>query len=250
MAPPSANDFGVGVGLCTSSTSTTSDHVSDPPSSPDSLTSDPNINNDTSAYMTPSAFKEPTLTLYDWDDTFLPSTYLAALGLRVDDDTILPASLTKELRLLEDEVIQMLRESLKYGSVKVVTNAEEGWVQLSGRRFMPNLIAFLQNHHIKVVSARSAYESSFPDLPSSWKTAAFIDEVSPTNRNILVLGDSLSERDAAHALAGRLPEACIKSVKLVERPNVAQLQRQIQLLYRSFRDLRDHPGSFDVNLTC
>lgn len=248
MAPPSANDFGgVGVGV-DSHCSGRDCHVdahSDPPSSPDSLTSDPNI----SAYPI-SAFKEPTLTLYDWDDTFLPSTYLAALGLRVDEDSLLPASLSKELRLLEDQVIQMLQESIKYGNVKIVTNAEEGWVQLSGRRFMPNLINFLTQHHIKVISARSAYESAYPDLPSSWKTAAFISEVSENNRNILVLGDSLSERDAAHALAGRLPDACIKSVKLVERPNVAQLQRQIQLLYRSFRDLRDHPGSFDVNLTC
>lgn len=250
MTPPSANHFGgVGVGVDSHCGDRHVDvdshsHV-DPPSSPDSLTSDPNIS---STYTSP--FKEPTLTLYDWDDTFLPSTYLAALGLRVDEDTILPTSLSKELHLLEDQVIQMLQESLKYGNVKIVTNAEEGWVQLSGRRFMPNLITFLQQHHIKVISARSAYESAYPDLPSSWKTAAFISEVSENNRNILVLGDSLSERDAAHALAGRLPDACIKSVKLVERPNVAQLQRQIQLLYRSFRDLRDHPGSFDVNLTC
>lgn len=249
MAPPSANDFG-GVGIdshCGPDRHVDTHSHADPPSSPDSLTSDPT---GVSNIAYPATFKEPTLTLYDWDDTFLPSTYLAALGLRVDEDSLLPQSLSKELALLEDQVILMLQESLKYGAVKIVTNAEEGWVQLSGRRFMPNLIQFLTQHHIKVISARSAYETAYPDMPSSWKTAAFISEVSDTNRNILVLGDSLSERDAAHALAGRLPEACIKSVKLVERPNVAQLQRQIQLLYRSFRDLRDHPGSFDVNLTC
>lgn len=240
MAPPSANDFG-GVGVdrhCGNVVDV------DPPSSPDSLTDHP--------VHAPSSysFADQTLTLYDWDDTFLPSTYLAARGLRVDEDTLLPVSLAKELAMLESQVILMLQESLKYGCVKIVTNAEQGWVELSGRRFMPNLIDFLVRHNIKIISARSNYEANYPDLPSSWKTAAFISEVDASAKNVLVLGDSLSERDAAHALAGRLPDACIKSVKLVERPNVAQLLRQIQLLHRSFRDLRDHVGSFDVNLTC
>lgn len=221
----------------------------DPPSSPESLGS-----HSETSYESPSPIGR-TLTLYDWDDTFLPSTYLATLGLRVDDDSPLPDSLSHELACLESQVIKMLEESLRYGCVKIVTNAEEGWVELSGARFMPKLVAFLKERSIKVVSARSNYEHEYPDAPSSWKTAAFAAEVdssypTQTALNVLVLGDSLSERDAAHALAGRLPAACVKSVKLVERPNVAQLQRQIQLLHHSFRDLRDHHGSFDVNLTC
>lgn len=186
---------------------------------------------------------------------FRSSTYLANIGLRADDDSELPHDLMVELQMLESQVIKILQESLRYGTVKVVTNAEEGWVELSGARFMPKLTAFIREKHIKIVSARSSYEAHFPESPSSWKTAAFVAEVDETfpdidQLNVLVLGDSLSERDAAHALAGRLPLSCVKSVKLVERPNVAQLQRQIQLLHGSFRDLRDHIGSFDVNLTC
>lgn len=196
-----------------------------------------------------------TLTLYDWDDTFFPSTYLAAQGLRVDEDEQLPQSLTNELAELESIVIKILQEALRYGVVKVITNAEEGWVELSGARFMPRLTKFLNDHHIKVVSARTTYEADFPDSPSCWKTAAFAAEVDESfpdadQLNVLVLGDSLSERDAAHNLASRMPSSCVKSVKLVERPNVTQLQRQIALLHGSFRDLREHYGSFDVNLTC
>lgn len=183
------------------------------------------------------------------------STYLAAMGLRVDEDGDLPPRLASELVELESMVIKVLEEALTYGVVKVITNAEEGWVELSGARFMPRLTKFLQNKNIKVVSARSTYEAKFPDSPSSWKTAAFAAEVDDTfpdmdQLNVLVLGDSLSERDAAHALASRLPTSCVKSVKLVERPDVTQLQRQIALLHGSFRDLREHYGSFDVNLTC
>ncbi|CAN8063144.1 unnamed protein product [Agarophyton chilense] len=144
---------------------------------------------------------------------------------------------------------------MQYGIVKVITNAEHGWVELSGNRFMPRLTKFLRDNCVKVVSARSIYEADYPDCPASWKTAAFVAEVSESFPNtdclnVLVLGDSLSEREAAHNLATRMPASCVKSVKLVERPNVTQLQRQIALLHGSFRDLRDHYGSFDVNLTC
>lgn len=194
-----------------------------------------------------------TLTLYDWDDTFLPSTHLASLGIRVDETDELPPHLANDLQELELTVIKILEEALRYGIVKVITNAEEGWVELSGSRFMPKLTSFLLDNRVKIVSARTMYEADYPDSPSCWKTAAFAAEVDESfpdvdQLNVLVLGDSLSERDAAHALALRMPASCVKSVKLVERPNVSQLHRQIALLHGSFRDLREHYGSFDVNL--
>lgn len=173
--------------------------------------------------------------------------------MEVDDK--LPLKLSDDLASLEDLVIKILQEALRYGIVKVITNAEEGWVELSGQRFMPRLTQFLRENDIKIVSARSTYEADYPGSPSAWKTAAFAAEVHDTfpdyaQINLLVLGDSLSEREAAHALAHRLPTACIKSVKLVEHPDVTQLIRQIALLHGSFRVLREHYGSFDVNLTC
>ncbi|KAI0557061.1 hypothetical protein FGB62_348g012 [Gracilaria domingensis] len=196
-----------------------------------------------------------TLTIYDWDDTFFPSTFLAARGVRLDDTYSLPEPLQHQMAELEAIVIKIVQEAMQYGIVKVITNAEQGWVELSGKCFMPRLTKFLQDNSIKVVSARSIYEADYPESPTGWKTAAFMSEVSesfPNNDclNVLVLGDSLSEREAAHNLATRMPDSCVKSVKLVERPNVTQLQRQIALLHGSFRDLRDHYGSFDVNLTC
>lgn len=225
----------------------------DPPSSPES--DDP-----------PSIPKRPfrtrdnlfsrTLTLYDWDDTFFPSTFLAERGVRIDEeDDQLPKVLLDEIAELENVVIKILQEALRCGVVKVITNAEEGWVELSGTRFMPKLSSFLKENHIKVVSARTSYEADFPDSPSCWKTAAFAAEVDESfpdadYLNVLVLGDSLSEREAAHNLAVRRPSSCVKSVKLVERPSVTQLQRQIALLHGTFNELREHYGSFDVNLQC
>lgn len=222
----------------------------DPPSSPE-------IDDDSPRrpFRSRDSVFQRTLTLYDWDDTFFPSTYLAELGVRISEDEQLPQSLLDELADLENVVIKILQEALRCGVVKVITNAEEGWVELSGTRFMPKLSAFLKSTNIKVVSARTTYEADYPDSPSCWKTAAFAAEVEESfpdgdYLNVLVLGDSLSEREAAHNLALRRPTSCVKSVKLVERPNVTQLQRQIALLHGTFNDLREHYGSFDVNLQC
>lgn len=223
----------------------------DPPSSPDS-----DSDSVTSTFeSSPKADLDKTLTLYDWDDTFLPSTYLASLGLDVNDNEDLPVALSRNLLDLESIVIKIVKEAMSFGEVKIITNAEDGWIELSGARFMPRLTEFLRKNSVKLVSARSAYEGDYPDDPFSWKIAAFAAEVEKTfhgasDVNILVLGDSFSEREAAHALSSQLPGAKVKSVKLIERPNVSQMLRQITLLHGSFRSLRDHQGSLDINLSC
>jgi hypothetical protein len=223
----------------------------DPPSSPDS-----DADSGSGSFGATSSPHSETLTIFDYDDTFLPSTYLASLGLRVDDTGPLPRDLADELTTLEAQVIKILKTSLRHGVVKIVTNAEEGWIELSGGRFMPKLTSFLRDTpDIKLVSARTQFEVDYPDNPSSWKIAAFAAEVDDCypgkrNLNVLVLGDSLSERDAAHALSSRIPSSCVKSIKLVERPTVSQLLRQITLLQGTFGDLVNHYTSFDVNLAC
>lgn len=194
-----------------------------------------------------------TTAILDWDDTICPSTYLASLGLRVDDAGSLPAPLQRQLEQLEHAVINIVKKALRFGQVVVITNAEAGWVELSGRRFLPRVVRFLECNDIRIVSARTSFESDFPDAPSSWKVAAFSQEVASMfpnedELNVLVLGDSMSERDAAHALSSRLPNSRVKTVKFVERPSIDQLMRQVQLVAQSLPDLASYASSFDVDL--
>lgn len=194
-----------------------------------------------------------TTAILDWDDTICPSTYLASLGLRVDDPGSLPLSLQKQLSQLEMAVINIVKEALRFGKVVIITNAEAGWVELSGKRFLPAVVSFLDQHDIKIVSARTSFESDYPDAPSSWKMAAFSQEVAvmfpnDDELNVLVLGDSMSERDAAHVLSTRLPNSRVKTVKFVERPSIDQLMRQVQLVAQSLPDLATYACSFDVDL--
>lgn len=194
-----------------------------------------------------------TTAILDWDDTICPSTHLSQLGMRVDDADDLPPALRAQLAQLEAAVINIMREALRFGAVVVITNAEAGWVELSGRRFLPDVVDFIRAHDIKIVSARSSFERDFPDAPSSWKVAAFSQEVThmfpdEDELNVLVLGDSMSERDAAHALGSRMPNSKVKTVKFVERPSIDQLMRQVQLVAQSLPDLASYSSSFDVDL--
>lgn len=194
-----------------------------------------------------------TTAILDWDDTICPSTHLSQLGLRVDDVGDLPDVLQEQLAQLEVAVINIMREAMRFGNVVVITNAEAGWVELSGRRFLPDVIEFIRMYDIKVVSARTNFEKEFPNAPSSWKVASFSQEVKQMfphddQLNVLVLGDSMSERDAAHALGGRMPDSKVKTVKFVERPSIDQLMRQVQLVAQSLPDLAGYSKSFDVDL--
>ena len=59
--------------------------------------------------------------------------------------------------------------------VVIITNSDEGWVNYSAERYLPNLIPFLQNY--RVISARTRYEQFYPNQPLCWKAAAFAHEV-------------------------------------------------------------------------
>ncbi|KAA8499271.1 hypothetical protein FVE85_6856 [Porphyridium purpureum] len=200
-------------------------------------------------------FTEKTVTVFDWDDTLLPSTFLASMGLRVDDVYDVPEFVKKQLEELEILAIGLIEEAILKGKVMLITNAETGWVELSGGRFVPKLLAFIQAKNIAVVSARSTYEADFPFNPSDWKIQAFTHEIGlqfplMDGLNILSLGDGMSERDASHAVATSLPLSRVKTVKYIERPTIEQLQRQVSLVHSSFSELYKHDGSFDVNLVC
>jgi len=59
--------------------------------------------------------------------------------------------------------------------VFIITNSDEGWVNYSAERFLPNLIPVLKNY--RVISARTRYENFYPSQPLCWKAAAFAHEV-------------------------------------------------------------------------
>lgn len=128
------------------------------------------------------------MIIWDWDDTLLPSSYLAWKGLDVNDFSskkLIDAPSRALLERLEGMVIKILRLSISLGETHIVTNAAKGWVQKSSMVFMPKLYeeffsgtskstkkqsrsrsdGELQTQ-LKVLSAREKYQKQ---LPSKFK---------------------------------------------------------------------------------
>jgi hypothetical protein len=99
--------------------------------------------------------------------------------------------------------IRILELSTNSAKTFIITNAAEGWVQFSAQKFMPKVAPLLKK--ITIISARTKYESYFPMDVSQWKLHAFLETQETINEasitNIVALGDSMMELDAAHHLA-------------------------------------------------
>uniref|UniRef100_A0A0G4GS44 Uncharacterized protein n=1 Tax=Chromera velia CCMP2878 TaxID=1169474 RepID=A0A0G4GS44_9ALVE len=178
---------------------------------------------------------EQTLLIFDWDDTLLPSSWLAEYQMRLDEDCIVPDALKDQLAELSDRVLRTLEAARTAGTITIVTNAENGWVELSGRKFLPKVCDFVKEHKLRVLSARSTYEPMGFETPLDWKTEAFNAELrrhfsqpglESVRRNVVSFGDSAHERQAILDVTRKMGgDIVTKSLKFVERPSIDQLRK-------------------------
>lgn len=176
------------------------------------------------------AKKHQTMIIFDWDDTLLCTHFLAALGF-VD----LPQEVLATLAPLDNSASKVLLKSIEYGETFIITNSAEGWVQCSGKLFLPKTYQVIVEKKIKVISARSGYEDMFPGDSHRWKVEAFLDMEHKLDKNIITnlicLGDSHIEIDAAHILGQKFKQAMIKTIKFRENPKPDELVKQHELVY-------------------
>merc|ERR1740121_2596623 len=102
---------------------------------------------------------EQTIILLDWDDTLCPSTWIrsnrGALSFFKPAPNIEKHQVP--LRKLEANCEALLRSAMQLGTVIIVTNAMEPWVETSSRHFLPGLLPLV--HELPVIYARSVYET-------------------------------------------------------------------------------------------
>lgn len=119
----------------------------------------------------------------------------------------------------------MLRKSKKFGKTYIVTNAAQGWVELSAERFLPKTFAELPN--IVVISARTKYETLYPREYQKWKVEAFLETRENMDAdaitNVIALGDNMFEIEAAHILGSKFKSSFIKTVKFRTSPSPNEL---------------------------
>ena len=84
---------------------------------------------------------------------------------------------------------------------------------------------------VKIISARTMYDKLYPNNPMRWKIEAFLSiradmrdvEVS----NLIVLGDSVFEMEAARILGKQFNKAYIKTIKFRQSPKMSEMIKQI-----------------------
>jgi len=198
---------------------------------------------------------EDTLTIFDWDDTVLPTAWLTERGLvRFDAGSVMSDTDAAHLQELATNAVQTFEVAKRLGKVVIVTNGEFGWVELSCNRFLPSLFHCLAG--VDILSARSTYEPKGVVSPFEWKHLAFQNEIarhfgacpSEQRRNIISIGDSAHEREALiRTTEGLAPESCFaKSLKLMERPCVEKLRQEHEILRECLQRTVRHEGNLDL----
>jgi hypothetical protein len=136
--------------------------------------------------------------------------------------------------------------------VIIVTNGEDGWIDLSCASFLPEVVPHIAT--LKTVSARSAFEELQPQSPLWWKHLAFNVEIScflakpcegTDRRSIVSIGDSNNERVALFGVTEH-QECWAKSVKLLEQPSMEELVEQHKMLYDQLAALMAYEGCLDL----
>jgi len=208
-----------------------------------------------------SLFAEPnqTIIIFDWDDTLCPSTTcmrthgLSVLGAPPEGD------LADSLAALASDAQALLEKAMELADkVVIVTNAEEGWIDLSCKAWLPSLKDILTR--CDVVSARSTWESRGVTSPAGWKARAFEENIEKfysqypgqSWKNILSIGDAPHEREALSRVTRDVPggKKCrSKSVKFVLRPSIQQLTRELQMLRDSLKEIVEHNDDLDLHFS-
>jgi hypothetical protein len=191
------------------------------------------------------------LIIFDYDDTIFPTSYLNRKGLKLTDTEPLENSVKSVLNTYSNTVNKTLSLARCLGHVLIVTNAEDRWISLTIEKFMPNCIVESFQH----ISARSIFEPTGIVCPIEWKESAFkmvVEEylaaggdISRSKGQVISLGDSAHEREAVLKISQEFP-VVVKSLKLMERPELESLTRQHVLIQECLKEIVKHDGCLDL----
>lgn len=110
---------------------------------------------------------EQTMIIFDWDDTLCPSSWIRENKRVLSFFRPAPnvEKIQKPLRELQANGEALLKLAMKLGTVIIVTNAMEPWVETSCRNFLPGLMPLVSE--LPVIYARSIYEMQACDPSGS-----------------------------------------------------------------------------------
>lgn len=176
-----------------------------------------------------------TLVIFDWDDTLFPTTYLRHVGFeKIETD----AKIQKALSKIDGSVVKLLQKAVRVGITYIITNAVKNWVEMSCEKCLPMTYKFIKSSQISVISARSEYEKLYPNEPKRWKQEAFLVLKEKLDcsvlTNIICVGDSTAELEAAQQVCRVLDHAILKTIKFKQAPHLEELGKQQTVVLEKF----------------
>eukprot|EP00927_Polykrikos_kofoidii_P002320 TRINITY_DN10896_c0_g1_i1.p1 TRINITY_DN10896_c0_g1~~TRINITY_DN10896_c0_g1_i1.p1 ORF type:complete len:371 (-),score=66.94 TRINITY_DN10896_c0_g1_i1:32-1144(-) len=208
------------------------------------------------------SWRNQTIILLDWDDTLCASTAcLDLLGAPSLSKPLPGGKLKNALAELAREARALIELALELAAkVVVVTNAVEGWVDLSCTAWMPELEQTLGL--VDVTSARSKWEPCGIQSPTGWKAREFevlIDGFYSQSddeqwRNMVTVGDAPYEHDALRRVVasatGRRPRhgCSSKCMKFVHKPSFSELACELRTLRGSLEEIVHFEGDLYLSL--
>jgi hypothetical protein len=195
---------------------------------------------------------DDTTIFFDWDDTFLASSWLIKNGYSMRNVGPINQEFLEMGETLSIAVKLIMIEAMKFGRVVIVTNATDGWINFSCKAFMPAILPVISS--VTLVSAQARYGYMYPGSLVDWKRYTFQDvlkaETRPVGkiRNLISIGDGIAEKIALQALKGDILGSTniVKSIKFLDKPSIKQLTEQLEKLRYILKDIVHHPLSIDI----
>ncbi|CAD7930156.1 unnamed protein product [Amoebophrya sp. A25] len=197
--------------------------------------------NSTATSVSAATSYNNTVIVFDWDDTFFPTSALERNRLlRIPCQKLRP-QVVAQLNHLAQTCIDTLNLAEKYGKVLIITNSAPGWIDTSCQAFMPLLHPKIRSYPIFAKPM---------NYMLTYKLDVFKREMLHGRyTNLVSVGDGIAERTATLRLigttAGGLPCHC-KSVKLKDTPTMGQLVEQLELTQKRFENLVRYEADLDL----
>ncbi|XP_026191295.1 uncharacterized protein LOC34619544 [Cyclospora cayetanensis] len=198
------------------------------------------------------------VVIFDWDDTFFPNSWVASRGLTLSSEASEYTAEASMLKKLTRSGRKVLRAAASIGSVLLITNAAQGWIDETCKKFLPGLWPTVRS--LRRISARFHFDSPACESPFLWKRLAFKEEMDrhltehKQCRTVLSIGDGPHEREALFFLQASVNtkhgsanyDFSCKSLKLIDMPSLRHLHIQHSLLLHTLEDLLIHDGPLDL----
>lgn len=221
------------------------------------------------------------LLIFDWDDTLLPTTFLADAVCPNRNEMarcVLPANSSHlyELQQHAEVVEEVLRAAAALGRVVIVTLGARPWVFTSGAAYLPgiDIPALLEELSIEVYYGREFLVEGFKGMAAraeafdSWVYAKrramanclkrILRNETPLSRvQVMSIGDSTTEQQALKDVmwddsfwsAWKDVVLICKTVKMLDEPTLEDLSCELKILIWYLSFLAAHPTDFDFNLS-